>query len=242
VVPVVAGDQFLQPGAVHRGEHRRHIAQLNGQGGRRGDDVNAGVQAPAEPGLGVGEQDHAQHGDRVAAAARTTLAAEELLEQAGRLAELHARRAPAPVGDRALLDEVPVAVELAEVPVVAVAAHRGVEVLALDGDQAGRAEQQVVDLAAAVAVPPDQYPVVAEHLAELDGYLLLTGDAGPQDLLGVRRRGVRRRGVRRRGGRPRGRYRGEARHLPDVRRAAEPGEPVPLRAGAVPRVPGPPEQ
>jgi len=172
----------------------------------------------------MGEQDHAQHGDLAAAAAQ------ELLEQVGRLVELDARRAAALVADAAPIDGVAVLVELLEAPVVAVAGDGGVEMLALDRDQPGRPEQQVVDLAAPVAVPAHDDPVVAEDLAEVGDYLLLARDPGPQDFLGVAPNAGRRR------------HRCQPPQPADRERAAQPGEPAPLCAGPVPGAAGPPDQ
>jgi len=225
VEPVVAGDKLLQPGAARRADHRGHVVKLAGQRRRRRGDVDGRVPAPAELGFRMGEQDHAQHGDLAAAAAQ------ELLEQVGRLVELDARRAAALVADLAPIDEVAVVVELLEAPVIAFAGDGGVPVLALDRDQPRRPEQQVVDLAAPVAVPAHQHPVVAENSAEVGGHLLLAGDPGPQDLLGVAANAARRR-----------RCRGQPSHLAYRERGAQPGEPAPLRTGLVPRAAGPPDQ
>jgi len=173
----------------------------------------------------VGQQHHPQHRDLAAPAAQ------ELLELGGRLVQLGAGRAAALVAQGPALDQVAVPVEALELPLVAVAGHAGVQVLALDRDQPGRAEQQMIDLAAAIAVAAQQHPVVAEHAAELGRDLPFTGDPGPQDLFFV---------ARCRGGRRR--HRGEPPQPPDRGRPARPGEPAPPGPGLVPGVLGPPDQ
>jgi len=55
-------------------------------------------------------------------------------ERVGRLVDLHARRAPLPVRDRPLVDQVPVVVVLVSSPVVTIDGDGGVEVLHLDGE------------------------------------------------------------------------------------------------------------
>ena len=84
-------------------------------------------------------------------------------------------------------DQVAVPVELLEAPGVAVAVHGRVEVLALDRDQPGRPEQQVVDLAAPVAVAAHQHPVVPEHPAKLLDDVLLASHAGGEPAFRVGR-------------------------------------------------------
>src|ERR1022692_327359 len=108
----------------------------------------------------MGKKDHALNRDRMAARAQ------EALQFAGRLAELHARRAAALVTELALPDEIAVAVVLVEPPGITIAVHGRIEVLPLDGDNALRAQQKMVDLAAAVTVSPQQRPAVIEHPAE----------------------------------------------------------------------------
>ena len=124
----------------------------------------------------MGEDHHAPHLGRVAAPGQ------EPLEVVGGLVELDARRAPHPVRDHPLLDQVPVPVVLVGPPPVAVDVHGGVEVLDLDREQPPRAEEQVVDLPAPVAVAAQQGPGVVEAAAELGRYQLLAGDTG-HDLL-----------------------------------------------------------
>ena len=85
VIAVIARDELLDPGALSGAEHRRHVVQLPGQRQCRGRDVDARMAAAAAPRAGMGEQQDAQ--DRHGAAA----AAQELLEQVGRLVQLHAR-------------------------------------------------------------------------------------------------------------------------------------------------------
>lgn len=82
---------------------------------------------------------------------------------------------------------------------VASAVDQRVAVLAFDRDQARGAKQQMVDLAAPVAVAPDQRPFVSQNAAEPAGHQLLTFDAGHQDFLLV---GQRPGGTRRFGGVP----------------------------------------
>jgi hypothetical protein len=80
----------------------------------------------------MGEKDDSLDRNRMAARA------EESLQQAGRLVELHTRGSSAPVGDPAPLDGIAVSVVLDEPPVIAVAVHGRVAVLPLDGDQSLR--------------------------------------------------------------------------------------------------------
>src|SRR5450759_6011081 len=108
----------------------------------------------------MGEKDHALYRNWMATRAQ------EPFKLTGRLVELHARRTSPPVGDRALLDEVAVAVVLVEPPVVAVAVHGGVAMLPLDGDEPLSAQENMVDLAATVTVAPQQRPVVTEDAAK----------------------------------------------------------------------------
>src|ERR1019366_2194392 len=77
----------------------------------------------------MSEQDHALYRDVLAARAQ------EPFKQSRRLVELHARRASAPLAERAPLHEVAVAVELAVPPGITDAVHGGVEMFPLDGDQ-----------------------------------------------------------------------------------------------------------
>jgi len=164
---MVACDELFEPGAPYRADHRGHVGKLTGQLPRRRRDVDGGVFAPAELGVGVREEHGPQ--DRDVAAVR----AQELLEQVGGFVELNARRVPAPVGERAALGDFAVQIDPRNQPAVAVAGHGGVEVPGLHRDKPGRAEQQVVDLAARVAVPAHQDPVVGEHAAEVGQHLRL---------------------------------------------------------------------
>ena len=107
----------------------------------------------------MGEDDDALDGCVLAALL------EEAFELGGRFVDLLARRASLPVGDLPLLDEVPVVVVLIGVPAVAVDVNGGVNVLDLDGEQAARPEEQVVDLAAPVAVAVQERPVVGQGAA-----------------------------------------------------------------------------
>ena len=65
--------------------------------------------------------------------------------------------------------------------------HGRVEVLALDRDQPGRPEQQVVDLASPVAISAQKDPVVPEHPAQLLDDMLLAGYPGGKLFLRVGR-------------------------------------------------------
>src|ERR1017187_5253988 len=85
----------------------------------------------------MSKQDHALYRDVLAARAQ------EPFKQSRRLVELHARRASAPVAERAPLHEVAVAVVLAEPPGITDAVHGGVEMFPLDGDQPLRAQQKM---------------------------------------------------------------------------------------------------
>jgi hypothetical protein len=76
---MVASDEFFEPGALNRTDHRRHVGKLKGQLPRRRRDADRGVLAPAEPGVLVREEHDPQ--DRDLAAVR----AQELLEQVGGL-------------------------------------------------------------------------------------------------------------------------------------------------------------
>jgi len=223
---VVSGDELLDPRPLTSAEYRRHIVQLPGQRQGRGGDVHGRMAAAAAPGVRVGEQHHPQDGHGA------TAASEELLEQIGWLVQLQARRPPAAIPEAAARDEVAEAVEPLEPPGVAVAVHGRVEVLALDRDQSRRPEEQVVDLAAAVAVAANQDPVVAEHPAELADDLLLAGYPGGQLLFGG---GGGQHRLRRR------RWR-ETPQPPDRNRGAQPGDPVLLGAGAIARVRGAPQE
>src|SRR6266700_3812432 len=125
----------------------------------------------------MGEQDYPLHRNRLAARAQ------EPFQPAGRLVELHARRAPPLVNDlRSLPDEVAVVVVLVGPPLIAVAVHGPVDVLALDGEQSPRAQQKMVDLAAAVTVAPQQRPVIPEDPAEYGHGYGLALHSGPEDL------------------------------------------------------------
>jgi len=131
---VVAGNEFFEPSALGRVEHRRHGVQLIGQQGRGSRDVHGRFPALAAPGIRVGEQHDPQHRHFASSGAQ------ELLQQVGRLIELDARRAATAVAEAAACDQVPGPVELLEPPVVTVAVHGRVEMLALDRDQSRRAE------------------------------------------------------------------------------------------------------
>jgi hypothetical protein len=109
-------------------------------------------------------------------------AIEEARQRVGGLVELHARRTAAPVFDRVLLNQVPVPVVFVGQPGVAVHGDRGVEVLDLDGEKAVRAEEQVVYLAAGVAVAMEERPAVVEGTAQGRRGAALALDACPEDL------------------------------------------------------------
>src|ERR1039457_4982241 len=96
----------------------------------------------------MSKQDHALYRDVLAARAQ------EPFKQSRRLVELHARRAAAPVAERAPPPEGAVAGVLAETPGITAPVPGGVEMFPLDGDQPLRAQQKMVDLAALVAIPP----------------------------------------------------------------------------------------
>jgi hypothetical protein len=172
----------------------------------------------------VGEQHHALDGYRVAPGAQ------EVFELAGRFVDLLAGRASPAIGHFPALNRVAVIVELGEPPVVAGAVNQCVAVLALDGDQSVRAEQQMVDLAAPVAVAPDQRPFVVQNASQPTGHQLLTFDASHQDFLLVSGRSG---GMRRFGGVPPCPAGGED--------AAKPCPPPVPGTGRVPRLLGVPD-
>src|SRR5450631_1618466 len=104
----------------------------------------------------MGEQNQALDFDGLSARPQ------EILQLVGRLVELDAWRAPAPVTDWAAVHTIAVAVVLVEPPVVSVTVDGGVTMLPLDGDEAAGAEQKMVDLTTPVAVATEQNPVVTE--------------------------------------------------------------------------------
>ena len=110
---------------------------------------------------------------------------QEALEFGGGLGELPAGRTSLPVLDQPLLDQVAVPVVLVGAPAVGVDVHGRVDRLHLDREQAGRAEQQVIDLAAAVEVPVQQRPFVAQRATEFGGDPLLALDPRLELFLGV---------------------------------------------------------
>ena len=107
--------------------------------------------------------------------------AEEVFELGGGLVDLLAGRAAALVGQLAAVHRVAVLVELGVPPVVTRAVHGRVAVLALDRDQPARPEQQVVDLAAPVAVAADQRPLVVQDPGQPGRDQLFPLDPGHQD-------------------------------------------------------------
>jgi hypothetical protein len=114
--------------------------------------------------------------------------ARKLLEQRDRLGELHVRRPAARVLEEALPHLVPVVVVPDVPPALPRDGERPVDVLDLDREHPARAEQDVVDLAAPVAVALDEGPRVAERAPQHVGDLLLTLDAALDGFLAVRRR------------------------------------------------------
>jgi hypothetical protein len=97
---------------------------------------------------GMGEQHHALDGYRMAPGAQ------EVFELASWFVDLLAGRTSPVVGHFPALNGIAEPVELGEPPVVAGAMNQRVAVLALDGDHTPRAEQQMADLAAPIAVAP----------------------------------------------------------------------------------------
>ncbi|MFI5084081.1 MAG: hypothetical protein ACHQCE_23680 [Streptosporangiales bacterium] len=89
---LLVGERLLAGRAVDQGQQVI--------GGR--SDPDRQVPGGADSGPAVGEDDHALDRDRLAALAQ------EPFQVVGRLVELRARRPPRPVGDRPLLDQVPV--------------------------------------------------------------------------------------------------------------------------------------
>ena len=134
--------------------------------------MDGAAAARGQPGPVMSEDHHALDRDLLAAVAQ------EPLQLVGGLVELFAGRAAPAVGDQPLLDQVPVVVVLVALPAVTVDVHGGVDVLHLDGEQARRAQQQVVDLAAPVAVPAQQRPVSTERVAQLRRDPFLPRDPG----------------------------------------------------------------
>src|ERR1700728_3202169 len=81
----------------------------------------------------------------------------------GGLVELLTRRTAAVVAEGfRRTDPVAIAVVLGDQPAVPGARDDTVAVLDLDGQQAGWAQQEVIDLAATVAVAPQQHPFIPE--------------------------------------------------------------------------------
>lgn len=111
--------------------------------------------------------------------------AQELFEQVGGFVQLHARGPAAAVADTAMGDQVAEPVELLEAPGVPIAVHGRVEMLALDGNQTWRPDQQVVDLPAPVAIAAQQNPVISECPAEFADDLLLAGHSSGEPFFKV---------------------------------------------------------
>jgi hypothetical protein len=179
VITVIAGDELLEPRALNRAEHGRHVVELPGQRQRRGRDVHARMLAAAAPRAGMRQQHYAQYRRGSAAGAQ------ELLEQVGWLVQLDARGPAAAVADAAMCDEIAEPVELLEAPGVSIGVDGRVEVLALDRHHTWRPDQQVVDLATPVAVAAQQNPVIAECMAEFRDDLLLAGHSGGEPFFKV---------------------------------------------------------
>src|ERR1700679_1891980 len=118
-----------------------------------------------------------------------------------------------------MIDRLAIPVVFVSEPDITVDADGGVDVLYLDGPQALRADQQVIDFAAGVAVSVEESPVVAQLLAEFPGDALLPSDAGLEDLLGVGGDALQ--------------HRTTAFVLADLEGEPEPGEPSTSLAGGV---------
>ena len=135
---------------------------------------------------------------------------------------------PPPVDDlRSLPDEVAVVVVLVGPPLIAVAVHGPVDVLALDGEQSPRAQQKMVDLAAAVTVAPQQRPVIPENPAEYGHGYGLALHSGPEDLFLIG-------GPADRESRPRN---AAPPLTPHAQSAPQPHQPAALSTSLIPRLP-----
>jgi hypothetical protein len=137
---------------------------------------------------GMVEQDDRTPRHRLPALGYETL---QLLE---RLRQLQLRRAPAPVSQhRHVADLVAVAVGPAVHPLLRGDAERPVDVLDLDREQPRGADQQVVDLPAAVAVALEQRPGVIEGAVKGGVHLPFSLGSGLERRLVARRSAVGRR-------------------------------------------------
>ena len=113
---------------------------------------------------------------------------QEALKLAGGLVELNTGGTSPPVGHLAPgLNRIAVLVIFGGPPLVAVAVDPRVLVLDLDGEQPSGAEQQVIDLPAAVAVSVEQGPSVIERQAEPVGDQQFPSRPGGPALLFSRR-------------------------------------------------------
>src|SRR5215471_5822945 len=177
VESVIADDEPLDLLAFGLGQRGRGIVEHADDLAGRGRDMYGRTDAVPQPGPGVGEQHHAFDGYRMAPGAQ------EAFELAGRFVDLLAGRTSPAVGHFPALNCVTVLVELGEPPVIAPAVNQRIAVLAFDRDQAPRAKQQMVDLAALVAVTPDQRPFVIQSASQPAGHQLLTFDTSHQDFL-----------------------------------------------------------
>src|ERR1700691_4519631 len=107
---------------------------------------------------------------------------QESFELVGGLINLLTWRAPPPVGQLArLADPIPVLVVPDGPPAISVAADHRVQGLAFDGEQPPRAEEQVIDLATAVAVAAQQCPLIPQSTAQPGLGHLLAVHSGGQD-------------------------------------------------------------
>src|SRR5215470_16269469 len=181
VESVIADDEPLDLLAFGPGQCDRGIVEHADDLAGRGRDMHGRTDAVPQAGPGMGEQHHALDGYRMAPGAQ------EAFELAGRFVDLLAGRASPAIGHFPALDRVTVLVELGEPPVIAGAVNKRIAVLAFDRDQAPRAKQQMVDLAALVAVTADQRPFVIQNASQPAGHQLLTFDASHQDFLLVGR-------------------------------------------------------